>query len=103
MALHGGQHILFDAADQDRVRRLLGDESFGVAISRGALRLHDLGSGVRRRPDVADLALSDEIGQRPEGFLDVGVLAGPVDLIQVDVVGVQAPQRVLDLSHDPPA
>jgi hypothetical protein len=24
-----------------------------------------------------------------------------VDLVQVDVVGLQAPQRVLDLGHDP--
>jgi hypothetical protein len=63
----------------------------------------DLAGGVGGRPDVADLSLPDQVGQRAEGFLDVGVLAGPVHLVKVDVVGVQAAQRVLDLADDPAA
>ena len=99
----GRQHVGLDAAHQDRVRRLLGHEPFQAAVAGGPLRLDDLAGGVGRRADVADLALPDQVGQRAEGLLDVGVLARPVHLVQVDVVGVQAAQRVLDLADDPPA
>ena len=60
-------------------------------------------AGVGRGPDVADLALADEIGEGAEGLLDIGVRAGPVHLVEVDVVGAQPAQRVLDLAHDPAA
>jgi hypothetical protein len=97
----GGQHVGLDAAHQDRVRRLLGHEALQAAVAGGPLRLDDLAGGVGGRPDVAGLALPDQVGQRAEGVLDVGVLAGPVHLVKVDVVGVQAAQRVLDLADDP--
>jgi hypothetical protein len=42
-----------------------------------------------------------EVGQCPEGFLDVGVGARSVDLVEVDPVGLEAAQRVLDLADDP--
>src|SRR5580692_6490062 len=45
----------------------------------------------------------DQVRQRGQGLLDVGVGVRPVDLVQVDVVGLQAAQRVLDLGHDPAA
>jgi hypothetical protein len=45
--------------------------------------------------------LADEVGQGPECFRDVGVGAGPVYLVEVDVIGAQASERVLDLGHDP--
>ena len=51
--------------------------------------------------EVADLALVHEIAQRAEGLVDVGVGVGAVDLVEVDPVGVQAPQRVLDAADDP--
>ena len=59
--------------------------------------------GVRRGADVADLALVDEVGEGAEGLLDVGVRAGPVHLVEVDVVGAEPAQRVLDLADDPAA
>jgi hypothetical protein len=43
----------------------------------------------------------DEVGERGQRLLDVGVRVRPVDLIEVDVVGLQAAQRVLHLGHDP--
>ena len=103
MALHRREDVLLDAADQDRVRRLLGDEPLQVAVPGCPLGLDDLRSGVRRGADVADLALADEVGEGAEGLLHVGVGAGPVDLVEVDVVGAQAAQGVLDLAHDPAA
>ena len=41
--------------------------------------------------------------QRAERLVDVGVVVGAVDLVQVDVVGAEATQAVLDLGHDPAA
>jgi hypothetical protein len=38
-----------------------------------------------------------EVGEGAEGFLCVGAGVVAVDLVDVDPVGVQAPQRVLDL------
>ena len=43
-----------------------------------------------------DLALVDDIGERTEGLVDVTVGVGLVDLVEVDPIGVQAPQGVLD-------
>ena len=60
-------------------------------------------AGERRRADVADLALLDEVGQRAERLVDVGVGVGAVDLVEVDVVGPEPAQRVLDLGDDPAA
>jgi hypothetical protein len=44
-----------------------------------------------------------QIRQRGQGLLDVGRRIGTVDLVQVDVVGSQAAQGVLDLGDDPPS
>jgi hypothetical protein len=38
---------------------------------------------------------------RVRRLLDVRLRVGPVVLVQVDVVGLQPPQRVLDLGDDP--
>jgi hypothetical protein len=103
VALRGGQDVELDAADEQRVGRLLGAEALQVAVTRGPLRLDDLRPGVRRGADVSDLALLHEVGERSERLLDVDLRVGAVHLVEVDVVGAQAPQRVLDLGHDPAA
>ena len=56
VALAHGQHVALDAAHEQRVRRLLADESLATAPLGDPLRLHDLVGGERRRADVADLA-----------------------------------------------
>src|SRR5256885_2755851 len=68
-----------------------------------SLRLHDPRGLEGRGPEVADLALAHEVGQRAERLVDVGVLLRAVHLIQVDVVGPQTGQRLLDRLEDPPA
>ena len=99
----GGEHVELDAADQDRVRRLLGAEALEAPVACRPLRLDDLAGGERGGPDVADLALLNEIGERAERLVDVGFGVGAVHLVEVDPVGTQAPQRVLDLGDDPAA
>jgi hypothetical protein len=92
----GRKHVELDAADEQRVGRLFRAEPLEVALAGRPLRLDDLAGAVGRGARVADLALPDEVGQRAEGLLDVGVGLGAVDLVEVDVVGAEAPQRALD-------
>ena len=44
-----------------------------------------------------------QIGQRAERLLDVGARIGAVDLVEVDPVGAEPPEGVLDRAHDPAA
>ena len=102
VALGHGQHLGLDAAVQDRVGRLLGAEPLQSAPFGDPLGLDDVGGRHGGRPDRADLAGVDQVRQRRQCLLDVGVGVRPVDLVQVDVVGLQAAQRVLNRGHDPP-
>jgi hypothetical protein len=61
VALAGGQHIVLDRADEDRVRRLFTAEALAAAALGGSLRLDDLRCGERRVSEVADLALVNEV------------------------------------------
>jgi hypothetical protein len=101
VALAGGQDVSLDRAHEDRVSGLLADEALQVAVARDPLRLDDLAGGEGGGADVADLALVHEVAERRQGLLDVGVGARPVDLVEIDPVGAQPPQRVLDLADDP--
>src|SRR5204862_2121667 len=95
------EDVTLDAADEERVRRLLAHEALAPAAVRDPLRLHDLVRGERRRPEVADLPDSDEIRQRAQRLVDVDVRVGTMDLVQVDPVGLQPPQAVVYLGNDP--
>jgi hypothetical protein len=90
-----------DPTDEDRVRRLLGDEPFESAVACGPLRLDDLAAGVRRRAEVADLALAYEISEGAECLLDVHQGTRPMYLIQVEIVGAEPLEGVLDRAQDP--
>ena len=97
------EHVALHAADQDRVGRLLADELREAATFRRPMRLDEVEAGERRRAQVAHLALPHEVGQGAERLFDVGREIRAVDLVQVDVIGVEPPQRVLDLARDPQA
>jgi hypothetical protein len=101
--LRDRQHLAFDAAAEDRVGRLLGVEPFQAAPLRGPLGFDDAGGGRLGGSDRADFAAVDQVGERGQRFLGVGVGVRSVDLVEVDVVGLQAAQRVLDCGHDPAA
>jgi hypothetical protein len=47
--------------------------------------------------------LPDQVGERAERLLDVGSRLGAVDLVEVDPVGAEPAQRVVDLADDPAA
>jgi hypothetical protein len=53
--------------------------------------------------EVAELAGADEVGERAEGLVEVDGRVPAVDLVEVEVVGAEAAQRVLDRDHDPAA
>ena len=101
VALRDRQHLGLDAAVEDRVGRLLGAEALQTAALGDPLGLDDVGRGSRRRSDRADLAAVDQVRERRERLLDVGRRIESVDLVQVDVVGLQPAQRILDRRHDP--
>src|SRR3954447_12719179 len=84
------KHVVLDAADEQRVRRLLADEPLADAVAGAPPGPADLRRRARRGADVADLPLVDEVAQRAERLVDVGVRLGTVDLVEVDPVGVQA-------------
>ena len=52
------------------------------------------------QPDVADLALGDQFGERADGLFDRRVRVDAVLVVQVDVVGAEPPQRSLDGGAD---
>ena len=99
----GGQHGGLHAARQDRIRRLLAHERVGVAALRGPLPLHHQLGGPRRGAGVADLALAHQVVERAHQFVHRRVGVGPVHLVQVDPVGLQAAQAGVEGLHDPPA
>ena len=103
MARARGQHVGLDGTDEDRVRRLLGHEPLKPPVARDPLCLDDLAARECGGADVADLALVDQVGQRRQRLLDVGMRFGAVDLVQVDPVGAEPPQRVLHRADDPAA
>ena len=50
---------------------------------------------------MADLALGDQLGHRPDGLLDRDVRVDAVLVVEVDVVRAEALERALDRGADP--
>ena len=65
------------------------------------LRLDKVRGRQGRGAERADLAAVHQVRQDGEGFLEVRVGIGAVDLVHVDVVGLQSSQRILDGGGDP--
>ena len=95
-----------DEADAELAQRRQ-DLRLDVARPQRVLGLHrgDRVDGVRAadrlrrglaQPDVADLALGDELGERADRLLDRRARVDAVLVVEVDVIGAQALQRALD-------
>ena len=81
-----------EIAIEEVVRRLFAHVAGEPEALAHGERLHHHPRGVRRAADVADLAAADEIRQRAERFVHRDVGTGPVDLVEVDVVGAEPAQ-----------
>ena len=53
-----------------------------------------------REPDVADLAVGDEVGEGADGVFDRGAGVDAVLVVEVDVVSPQTPERAFDSGAD---
>jgi hypothetical protein len=72
---------------------------------RGGRRV-GLDDAGRRQPGVpvgADLAGANQVSERRDRLLEIRARIEGVHLVQVDVVGAESPERVLDGPHDPAA
>src|SRR5437870_4821689 len=99
--LNGRQNIELDAPHEDRIRRRLGHEALEATLRADRMCLRLVPRGKHRATEVSDLAVPYEIGQHIERLLEVGVEVGPMDLIEVDVIGAKAFEARRDLTHDP--
>ena len=90
---------LFFAIDQVVVV-LHRDEPRPAVPLRDMQRLRELIRVHARRADVARLAALHDVVQRFDRLLDRRVVVPAMDLIQIDVVGAEAAQRVVDRFHD---
>jgi hypothetical protein len=69
-------------------------------LSPSPERLDHLPGGVGARADVPYFALPDQVVQRTQGLVDGHRGLGTVDLIEVDVIGLQTAQTVFTGFHD---
>ena len=95
----GRQHLAFHVALQQRIE-VLGRDEAGLA-GRAPVGVGDLPAAVVGVAEVADLALGDQVVQRPQGLVYRGVGVRLMVLVEVDVVGVQAAQAVFDRLQNP--
>src|SRR5580704_9677996 len=88
------ENLRFNAAFEQIVRRLQN-------MQRGHLpEALDLGDRKIADADGADFALLIQRSHRLGGFLHRHQRVGPMNLIDVDVIGAQTAQRIVDLLHD---
>jgi hypothetical protein len=91
------------SAHEQRVRRLLADEPLPTAPFRRPLRGDDLARRIGRRSDRAHLPGADEIRERAECLVVVGVEIPAMDLVKVDPVGAEPAQTRVALPDEPAA
>ena len=103
--LVGGKRHQFGfvgAADQ-RIIDLMRDETRPAVAIGDRLRLHDLPAGIVGNAGITDLAPGDQSVERAHDFLGRCRSVEGMELEQIDIVGAQAPQRILDRADQPGA
>src|SRR5207248_10796430 len=98
--LDNRHQLLVELALQQAVAFLAADVTLEAEMGRGPLRLDHLPSRQCRACDVANLALMDEIVERPQRLLDRGPRTGDVLIVEVEAIGAEAPEAGLDCRHD---
>jgi hypothetical protein len=79
---------------------LHGDEPGPTVLALQAQRLGELPRVHRRGAEVADLAGLHQVAEGLQGLLERCRVVVAVHLVQVDVVGAEPPEAVVDLGHD---
>ena len=100
VTLAGGQHLELDAPDEQVVLALLGDQTQEVPRPGGLVRLGDVPPGEVAAPHVQDLAgLHEDLDRLPD-LLPGGLAVDVVELVEVDVIGLQAPEALVARATD---
>ena len=95
-----GHHLALFFAVEKVVVILHGDE-FGPAVGGGEVEgFGELPGEHGGGADVAGFSCFDNVVERFEGFFDGGLVVPAVDLIEVDVVGAEAAEGVVDFGED---
>ena len=81
------QYLALDVAADQVVQVLTAAEPLEPLTLRHGVGFDQLPGVEVAAPDVADPPLAHEVVQGPHRLLNRGVRVGPVDLVQVDVVG----------------
>ncbi len=84
-----------------RVGGLLAGEALMASPFGGPMRLDHHPGRERRAPEIPDLPGVHQVAQSRQGIVDIGAGAGPVDLVEVDVVRAQPAQAGLALGDYP--
>src|SRR5690606_21185736 len=93
VGLRDWHKLALDPPIQQAVGRLLRHEPVQAQFFADPQRLDDLPRGEGRAADVANLSLPDEIVEGAERLVDGAVGVRPVNLVEIDVVGLQTLQR----------
>ena len=96
----GRNHLGFDGAVHEAVFILGGDVAAGAGGAGNPLAGGDLPAGEVRVADVTDLASGHEVVEGAEGFVKGRARVGKVNLVEVEMVGVEAAEAGFDGLHD---
>ena len=100
VGLGHGDQLSLDAAVQQMIRRLLAYDAVQPEFFRHPQRFHQLPGGEGAGAEVAHLAAADEVVQGPQGLVDGDGRQGALELVEIDVIGLQPPERGLALLQD---
>ena len=96
LILEQRNHLAFQLAAGQRVKRLRAPKPFESLFARNRKRLHQLPRREIRAADVANLAGVHQIVEGAKRILEVRERIEPMDLIEVDVVGAEPLQARVD-------
>ena len=95
VGLAGRDHVVLERAVEQGVVVLDRHEALQAGRARGPVGVRELPRVEVGAAEVAHLALPDQVGQGRQRLLDRGDVARHVQLVEVEVVGLQPPQARL--------
>ena len=98
--LRHGYHLLFDRTVNQTVPRLLYHPRRKPVALRQPQAMRDLPSGKVGGADIAHFALLHQVVQCADGLFEGRGRVRDVEVVNIDVVGLQTPQRILDFMVD---